>query len=189
LVFVPNAGVVEAVDVPGTVAVEVPIVAGRLGPVFVMLADKPAGVPVPAKDRELLIADGLAGVVLVPPFAREKVLLIVDEPAAVADVPPAPAFDKENEGVMAVWPRVVAMFAVPPRVELPGAEDTFVRAFEVVASVVLAASAASTVLVWFPAECAVDGLVLLAWEFCKALASLCSLVAVFVPLAVECLGV
>jgi hypothetical protein len=84
---------------------------------------------------------------------------------------------------------VFATFAIRATVELPGAEDTVVRVAEVGAVAVLPASAASTVLAWFLAECVVDGLVLLTWGLCNALASLCSRVSVFAPFAVECLGV
>jgi hypothetical protein len=87
------------------VVAEVSSFASRLGPVFVIPNDRPAGVtevPVLDKEMELLIADGPAGVALVPPFASEKVLLIADGPTAVAEAPLLPAFDNENEWVMAV---------------------------------------------------------------------------------------
>ena len=105
------------VDVLGVVPVAVPMVAGRLGPVAVILNGVPvevALVPVLDETVVLLAAVGLAGVADVPPvlvLARSEVLLAV---GLAGDVPLVPALDKRAVLLKAVGLAGVAGASLVP---------------------------------------------------------------------------
>jgi hypothetical protein len=134
------ATVVVPVDVLGVVPATLPMAAGSLAPVAVMLNGVPvevALVPVLDETAVLLAAVGLAGVVGVPlvlVLARENVLLMADWPAGVAEEPLVTVFDNEKVPTTAGWLPGVDVLAPLLAALLLWPEDAFSPALVLVAA-------------------------------------------------------